>query len=98
VWLPFLPADRLRRSRRLSSAKENGCAAPDERPLASVSAPRSLAGQSRATAPDERPLAFVEKVKGALRLAALDRQAVALGLAPGLTLADARARFPEPVA
>jgi protein ImuB len=95
VWLPFLPADRLRRSRRLSSAKENGCAAPDERPLASVSAPRSLAGQSRATAPDERPLAFVEKVKGALRLAALDRQAVALGLAPGLTLADARARVPD---
>ena len=40
------------------------------------------------------PLVFVEKVKGALRLSALDRRAQALGLAPGLTLADARARIP----
>ncbi|HEY8382442.1 MAG TPA: DNA polymerase Y family protein [Microvirga sp.] len=46
-------------------------------------------------APDEPPLVFVEKVKGALRLAAVDRQGHALGLAPGLTLADARARIPE---
>lgn len=44
--------------------------------------------------PDEAPLAFVEPVKGALRLAAVDRRARALGLAPGLTLADARARIP----
>lgn len=46
-----------------------------------------------AGAPDE-PLVIVQPVKGALRLAALDRQALALGLKPGLTLADARARFP----
>jgi protein ImuB len=48
--------------------------------------------------PDERPLAFIEKVKGALRLAAVDRQALELGLAPGLTLADARARVPDLIA
>ncbi|MGF7148386.1 protein ImuB [Sphingomonas zeicaulis] len=41
------------------------------------------------------PFAFVEKVKGGLRLAALDTQALSLGLGPGMTLADARARVPE---
>lgn len=41
------------------------------------------------------PLVFVERVKGALRLAAVSPQARAIGLAPGLTLADARARSPE---
>ncbi|MBS7540577.1 Y-family DNA polymerase [Ancylobacter lacus] len=38
---------------------------------------------------------FVERVKGALRLSAVSSQARALGLAPGLTLADARARIPD---
>lgn len=38
---------------------------------------------------------LVEKVKGALRLAAVDRAALRLGLTPGLTLADARARTPD---
>ncbi|MFK8253871.1 Y-family DNA polymerase [Ancylobacter terrae] len=46
--------------------------------------------------PDETlPLVFVERVKGALRLAALSPRAQAVGLAPGLTLADARARIPD---
>ncbi len=40
------------------------------------------------------PLVFVERVKGALRLAAVSPQARAVGLVPGLTLADARARIP----
>lgn len=40
------------------------------------------------------PLVLVQPVKGALRLAAVSREAVALGLTPGLTLADARARIP----
>jgi protein ImuB len=44
---------------------------------------------------EARPFAFVEKVKGALRLAAVDGQAQTLGLPSGLTLADARARVPE---
>jgi protein ImuB len=43
----------------------------------------------------ETPLAFTEKVKAALRLAAVDQAATALGLAAGMTLADARARVPE---
>lgn len=37
----------------------------------------------------------MERIRGALRLAAVDRQAQALGLLPGLNLADARARVPE---
>ncbi|MBN8940734.1 MAG: DNA polymerase Y family protein [Rhizobiales bacterium] len=46
-------------------------------------------------APDDLPLVFTDKVRGALRLAAVDRRAQALGLAAGLTLADARARVPD---
>ncbi|WP_112383934.1 Y-family DNA polymerase [Sphingomonas carotinifaciens] len=44
---------------------------------------------------DEAPVAFVETLGNAVRLAALDRTATSLGLRPGLTLADARARVPE---
>ncbi|ARS28894.1 hypothetical protein KC8_16625 [Sphingomonas sp. KC8] len=43
----------------------------------------------------DAPLGFVEKVKGALRLSAVDRRAQTLGLALGITLADARARVPD---
>ncbi|MBX9796865.1 DNA polymerase Y family protein [Sphingomonas sp.] len=43
----------------------------------------------------EGPYAFVEKRANAMRLAAVDPRAAALGIAPGLTLADARARLPE---
>lgn len=46
-------------------------------------------------APPDQPFALVEKVRGAIRLAALDTRALKLGLAPGLSLADARARVPE---
>ncbi|WP_338468528.1 DNA polymerase Y family protein [Novosphingobium sp. ZN18A2] len=46
-------------------------------------------------APPDTPLVLVTKVKGALRLAAVDARARALGLAPGLGLADARARHPD---
>jgi protein ImuB len=45
--------------------------------------------------PDDAPLAFVEKQRGAMRIVALDARSLKLGLAPGLTLADARARVPE---
>lgn len=41
------------------------------------------------------PFAVVETVGNALRLAAVDRRAAGLGLATGLTLADARARVPD---
>lgn len=48
----------------------------------------------RASPDDGRPLAFLVKQKGALRIAAVDQRAHALGLAPGLAFADARARVP----
>ena len=51
----------------------------------------SLAGE-------EAAIVFVEKLNNAMRLTALSRAAIALGLTPGLTLADARARIPELVA
>lgn len=41
------------------------------------------------------PLALVAKERGALRLATLCAQASALGLAPGMALADARAQVPD---
>lgn len=47
---------------------------------------------------DDPPRATVEKIRGAVRLAAADVRAARLGLAPGLTLADARARVPQLIA
>jgi protein ImuB len=44
---------------------------------------------------DDRPRAFVEKERGALRLVAVDEAAALLGLSPGLSMADARARVPD---
>lgn len=41
------------------------------------------------------PFVIVEKNKGALRLSAVSPEAAAIGLTPGLTLADARARVPD---
>lgn len=55
-----------------------------------------------AGAPDQRndkaastATVCVEKQRGAMRLVAADAAAAALGLAPGLTLAEARARVPD---
>lgn len=46
--------------------------------------------------PGERgPRAFVDHDRNAMRLIAVDELAEAMGLAPGMTLADARARVPE---
>ncbi len=45
--------------------------------------------------PDDKPLVTVAKVKNAVTLIAADRAARDLGLAPGLSLADARARVPD---
>ena len=56
--------------------------------------PAERARRSNAAPPDA-PFALVEKIRGAIRLAALDRCALHLGLVPGLSLADARARIPE---
>ena len=61
-------------------------------------ADRQRRTSSASPAQAEAPLVLVEKVSSALRLAAVDRQGFLLGLAPGLTLADARARIPHLVA
>ncbi len=44
--------------------------------------------------PPDAPFALVEKQRGSVRLVAVDRAALALGITPGLPLADARAREP----
>jgi protein ImuB len=41
------------------------------------------------------PRAFVDRAQGAMRIIAVDEIAEALGLTPGMALADARARVPE---
>lgn len=41
------------------------------------------------------PRVFVEKQRGAIRILAVDEIAEVLGLTPGMTLADARARVPD---
>jgi protein ImuB len=46
-------------------------------------------------APCDAPIALIEQYRGALRLSACDAAALSLGLIPGMTLADARARTPE---
>jgi protein ImuB len=51
--------------------------------------PADAFGDTRKT-----PLVFIEKTANAMRLTAISPAALALGLSPGLTLADARARFP----
>lgn len=43
----------------------------------------------------DRPFVLIEKLRGAMVIVAADRQAVLLGLSPGMKLADARARVPE---
>ena len=50
--------------------------------------------RTAATPPDEAPLVLVAKVRGALRLCAVDARAQRQGITPGLTLADARAVHP----
>ena len=52
-------------------------------------------GSIQAGFPPDAPFALVEKQKGAMRLVAVNRAALSLGLAPGLSLADARARIPD---
>lgn len=52
-------------------------------------------GAERTGFPPDAPFVLVEKVKGAIRLAAVNRAALALGFGPGLSLADARARHPD---
>ena len=50
--------------------------------------------QASAAAAAEAPTAFIEKQRGAMRIAALTPAALALGLTPGMALADANAQLP----
>ncbi|MBA4761748.1 DNA polymerase Y family protein [Sphingomonas sp.] len=52
-------------------------------------------GPPDSAARDSAPRVVVERQRGAIRLAACDPEAMALGLTPGVTLADARARVPD---
>ena len=45
--------------------------------------------------PPDTPLVFAEKARGAMRLASVDAAALAVGLRPGMPLADARAQVGE---
>lgn len=54
--------------------------------------------ENRPDTPPDAPLVLVAKAGNALRLAAVDARAQALGLVPGKTLADARAAHPDLVA
>ena len=54
-----------------------------------ITRPHLFAGRAGA------PYALTEKVKGALRVYAVDLEAARLGIERGMTLADARARLPE---
>lgn len=51
--------------------------------------------RSADSAPPDRSLVLTDKDRGALRLTAVDPIALSLGLTPGMTLADARARVPD---
>ncbi|MBO9670638.1 MAG: DNA polymerase Y family protein [Sphingobium sp.] len=58
---------------------------------------RTLMGASAGASPaddTQSPHVFTVKQRGAFRLHALDERALALGLEPGMPLADARARIP----
>lgn len=55
----------------------------------------SLSGRIPPAAPGDPPLALIEKQGSAIRLVACDEGALQLGLSPGMTLADARARVPD---
>jgi protein ImuB len=84
VWLPRLPTDRLRSCR---SGKSPEGRSPES---------GSPEGRSEDRSPEGRPPEAVVGRRGnALVLVAVDAAAAARGLAPGLPLADARARVPD---
>jgi len=81
LWFPFLSTDRW----RIAQTRQNR---------------NALQGQAGTAPPDTAegmplPLAMIARVRGGLRLCAVDARAGALGIAPGMTLADARALEPE---
>jgi protein ImuB len=107
LFLPYLPTDRLVRLNaglrsKPSCFETRAALAPQHEGFTSQAQKSSphpeevpKAPSRRATAESaETPLVTFTKIKSALRLVALDPCALALGLEPGLALADARARHP----
>ncbi len=81
LWFAHLATDRWQRT-----------SPGGEQPDARVGRPASgLKGRL----PADRPLVAIGKSGNALRLSAVSAGAAALGLMPGMTLADARARLPD---
>jgi protein ImuB len=80
LWFPFLSTDRW----RIAQTRQNR---------------NALQGQAGTAPPDTAegasPAGDDRQGEGALRLCAVDARAGALGIAPGMTLADARALEPE---
>src|SRR5512134_3149431 len=81
LWLPHWPTDQYRR--RQQKLKQNA-----QRPLSSASAER---------APAEPPLVLAAQAGNRLEIQAVDPAARALGLKPGIVVADARAWVPQVV-
>lgn len=93
VWFPFLPTERVRRTQAARTVAP-GEDAPGKGAQGLGPDPGSDPGLNSGGA-GAAPFALAERAKNALRLAAVDARALALGLAPGMTLADARARAPD---
>ncbi|WP_354279412.1 DNA polymerase Y family protein [Sphingomonas sp. PvP056] len=55
----------------------------------------AASANARVDTGDDAPFVFVEKQRGAMRITAVDPRAHALGLSPGMALADARAILPD---
>jgi protein ImuB len=89
LWLRRLSTDRLRRQWRENEAARGAAAAPlsFSAEIGEPAATGSLPGK-------RGPLAIVGKRGNAERLVAVDAEAEELGLAAGLTLAEARAMYP----
>jgi protein ImuB len=82
LWFARLPTDRARALRAVETGE----------------APRQKGKHAPRQNEKNAPLAVIAKIKGAQKLVCVDRLAANLGLAPGLALADARARHPNLVA
>ncbi|WP_253717394.1 DNA polymerase Y family protein [Sphingomonas sp. AP4-R1] len=100
IWLPMLAADAWRVSQPILPGKRAEHSAAQAGGRAShprgASPPPAPPASGRGEA--DPVIVFTETHANATRLTALTRMAMAAGLTPGLTLADARARLPDLVA
>lgn len=104
LWFPDLPIDRLARRGLLPAMPATGgtperrAVAPPVRSQAQHPRQQGWRGETAAPRPVSgaaRPFATVAAVKGCVRLVHVDPAGRVVGLKPGVTLADARAMFPN---